>query len=169
MPIPLMFISDAPTAGTGLARITRDLATRIAQHMPDTFRVATFGYGGIASRHLPFQQYVTEDMQDWQLPTLPEVWHDFAGDEKGIVLGIWDSIRLLWFSRPECCAFPRLRQFVTNPPFEKWTYTPIDASGPNGKLAGAVGYALDGFDRVLSYSQWAEEIMRRSMTNPKLL
>src|SRR5882672_8536261 len=98
MPVPLLIISDAPTAGTGLSRITKDLATRIAVHMPDVFRVATLGYGGPYSRHLPFQQYEMR-MEDWNIHNLPEVWEDHAGAEKGIIFTVWDLSRLLWLSR----------------------------------------------------------------------
>src|ERR1700679_2167570 len=97
---PLMILSDAPTSGTGLGRITRDLATRIAENMPDTFRVATASPGGINSRHLPFHQYNLDGVEDFVPPTLPEVWEDFAGNEKGILTSIWDISRLSWLGHP---------------------------------------------------------------------
>src|SRR6266568_8655259 len=98
MPTPLLIISDAPTSGTGLGRITRDLAMRIYACLPDVFRVGTMGYGGPFARGLGFPQYPM-DMKDWVLYNLPEVWEDFAGEEQGIIITIWDASRLLWFSR----------------------------------------------------------------------
>lgn len=165
MPIPLLIISDAPTSGTGLGRITKDLATRIHANLSDIYRVGTLGYGGPFSRSLGFPQY-SIDMKDWVILNLPEVWEDFAGEEKGIVMTIWDASRLGWFSRPEMCEDPRLKKLLNNPPFERWGYFPIDATGPNDKLTVVLKYIIQGYDRVLAYSQWAEDILRRTLTDP---
>jgi len=167
MPTPLLIISDAPTSGTGLGRITRDLATRIAQHLPE-FRVATLGYGGPYSRKLPFQQYNME-MSNWVIFNLPEVWEDFAGEENGIVMTIWDPSRLLWFSRPENCEVPALQKFLKEASFQKWGYFPIDATGPNDRLTVVLKHTIEGYDRVLAYSKWAEEILRRTLWKKPLL
>lgn len=100
--IKLAILSDAPTAGTGLGRITRDLASRIAINMSDVFDTCTIGYGGISSIHLPFHHYAAEGMDDDFIPpTLPEIWTDWAGKEKGILLTITDLARLGWLSVPE--------------------------------------------------------------------
>ena len=90
MPTPLLILSDAPTAGTGLGRITRDIAKRIRADLSDVFEVATLGYGGSYSRSLDFPQYSME-MKDWRVFNLPEVWRDFAGSRKGILMTIWDA------------------------------------------------------------------------------
>ena len=100
-PFPLLILSDAPSASSGLGRICRDLATRIHERMSDVCKVATLGYGGPGSCKLGFQQYTIEGMSDWVVPTLPEVWKDFAGEEKGAVLSIWDASRLAWYAQPE--------------------------------------------------------------------
>ena len=163
MSVPLLIISDAPTAGTGLARITKDLATRIAEHMPEVFRVATIGYGGSYTRSLPFPQYNWVPNKDWIVYELPEIWKDFAGDEKGIVMTIWDASRLLWFSRPENCADRALQKFLQNRSFKTWGYFPIDATGPNDRLTAVLGHIIDGYDRVLAYSKWAADILHRTL------
>lgn len=162
---PILILSDAPTSGTGLGRITRDLAIRIAENMPDTFRVATLGYGGVASRHLPFHQYHIEGLgSDWVVHTLPEVWEDWAGEEHGIVLSIWDLSRLGWLLRPEMqCEDPRLREFLLKKPFEKWTYLPIDADGPFGKMTFPLRKVLEGSDRILAYGKWGASVVDRTM------
>jgi hypothetical protein len=133
-PIPLMIFSDTPSAPSGLARICRDLATRIATHCSDVFKVATIGYGGPTSRHLPFHQYSWTYNDEWIIHDLPEVWKDFAGNEWGIFLSIQDPSRMIWFARPEACTDRHVRQFLSTPPFEKWGYFPIDATGPNNRL-----------------------------------
>lgn len=161
MTVPLLIISDAPTAGTGLARITRDLATRIHQNLSDVFDVATVGYGGPYSRSLGFPQYQM-DMHEWVVYNLPDIWDDLAGERKGVVLTIWDASRLLWFSRPENCQDERLRNFLMNAPFSRWGYFPMDATGPHDKLTMILKHTIEGYDRVLAYSKWAERILLRT-------
>jgi glycosyltransferase involved in cell wall biosynthesis len=163
---PILILSDAVTAGTGLARIARDLATRIHAHLPE-FRVGSLGYGGSYSSRLGFPQYQME-MSDWVVHNLPEVWEDFAGDEKGIILWIWDGSRALWFARPECCPDQRLRKWLAKAPIQKWGYFPIDATGPHDKLTGILKHTIEGYDRILAYSGWAEAILRRTLSSPKL-
>jgi len=169
MPVPLLIISDSVTAGTGLARIAKDLATRIATCIPEVFRVATFGYGGLQSRSLPFPQYTIEGMKDWVLPTLPEVWGDFAGHERGVIMSIWDPSRMLWFSRPENCPDGRLKKFLNSDLFTSWGYFPMDATGPHDRLTAILKHTIEGYDRVLAYSQWAEDILRRTLWSKPLL
>lgn len=164
MPPPLLILSDAPTSGTGLGRITRDLATRIAQHMPDTFRVATAGYAGISSRHLPFHQYVMEGVRDFVCPTLPDIWRDWAGDEKGILMTVWDLSRMDWLMRPDMnCKIPALRDFLLSKPFQTWGYLPIDASCPHNRLSFPLAETLKGVDRVLTYGKWAAGVVDNTM------
>lgn len=163
-PVPLLILSDAPTFGTGLGRITKDLAVRIAEHMPDTFRVATASPGGINSRHLPFHQYNLDGVENFVCPTLPEVWENFAGNDKGVLMTIWDLSRLGWLTQPKIqCEIPRLRNFLIDKPFKLWAYLPIDAEGPNDKLTYPVKQTLLGVDRVLAYSSWAARIVNRTL------
>lgn len=166
-PIPLLLLSDAPSCSSGLGRIARELATRIHTHLSDVFRVGVLGYGGPGSRKFGFQQYVIEGMSDWVIPTLPEVWEDFAGEERGIIFSIWDASRLLWFSQPRRCemlnAHPILRDWLIKAPFVPWGYFPIDAEGPNGKLSFPLNQTLLGYDRILAYGQWASDVIKRSI------
>lgn len=164
-PKPLLFLSDDPTAGTGLGRITRDLATRVHKWLPHKFRVATCGYGGNYSRELEFPQYSIK-MQDWHVYNLPEIWKDFAGDEHGIIMSVWDCSRLLWLARPENEPDPKLRDFLERKPFDSWTYSPMDACGVDGKLTAILKHTLEGFDRVLGYSKWAYDILERTLDKP---
>ena len=171
-PFPLLILSDAPSASSGLGRICRDLATRIHTHMSDVCRVATLGYGGPGSCKFGFPQYVIEGMSsitycDWVVPTLPEVWEDFAGKEKGAVLTIWDASRLAWYAQParseQLSAEPVLRNWLINAPFKRWGYFPFDAKGPNDKLSFPLRQTLLGFDRVLAYGAWAKDLIERSI------
>lgn len=164
---PLLIISDSPTAGTGLGRICGDLSSRVATHLSDVYRVATLGYGGIASRKLNHHHYTAESMDGWIIPSLPQIWDDWAGREKGIILFISDPSRLGWFSRPEMseelARHPGLKKFLMNPPFQKWIYAPVDASGPNDRLTYPLAQNLLGFDRILAYGKWGEGVIRRTL------
>ncbi len=166
-PFPLLILSDAPSASSGLGRITKDLATRLHEHMGDVCRVATLGYGGPGSQRLGFSQYVIEGMNDWVVPTLPQVWEDFAGQEIGAILTIWDASRLTWFAQPGRCELlasnPLLRTWLQQAPFQRWGYFPLDAEGHGGKLSFPLQQTLLGFDRILAYGHWAKDLLERSI------
>lgn len=166
-PVPILFVSDAIGASTGLARIARDLSTRLHRHLPDLYRVATFGYGSPGSSKFGFTQYNMDGMSEWVLPTLPKVWEDFAGSEKGIIFCIWDLARLEWFSQPKHSALLNNRdyllEFLVKAPFKRWIYPPMDATGANDKLSYPLARILVGFDRIIAYSEWAGAIIDRSL------
>lgn len=159
----MLLLSDAPTAQTGLARITRDLATRIHANMADVFDVGTVGYGGTQSRSLGFPQYEMV-MDNWVVHNLPDVWKDFSQGNPGILMTIWDLSRILWLTRPENCEDIELRKFLQSKPFKKIGYLPMDATGINNKLTNVLRHTAEGFDRVLAYSAWAENILRNTLT-----
>lgn len=166
----LLLLGDAPSAGTGLGRILGDLALRIHENLSDIYDIATFGYGGPGSRKYPFPQYVQEGIQaDWVLPSFPQVWNDFAGNEKGICLVIWDVSRMSWFSQPKQSELlkkhPDLREFLRNRPFKTILYTPVDAEGPNGRLSFPLMKTLLGFDRIIAYGEWGEKIIRDTISD----
>jgi glycosyltransferase involved in cell wall biosynthesis len=164
-PLPLLIISDAVSAPTGFGRIAGGVASRADEHLKDVCRVATLGYGGPGSRRFKFPQYAIEGMRkDFVIPNLPEVWEDWAGDEPGVILFIWDASRLGWFSRPEVmCEDRSLRKFLTSTNFRRWIYNPVDAQGPHGGLTYPLAQTLLGFDRILAYGQWGENVMRKSL------
>lgn len=165
--VPLLFIGDAVSSTSGLGRILRDLAIRVHDHCGDIYDVATFGYGGPGDRSLPFMQYTIEGMSNWFLPTLPDVWDNFAAGRKGAVFVVWDSSRTLWLSRADGPAGwspdEHVRQWLIKKPFAKWTYVPVDAVGPDGGQSRMIHECLLGFDRVVAYSEWARASMTRNM------
>lgn len=168
-PKRLVILSDSPTSGTGLGRITKDLATRIAIHMPDVYRVLTVGYGGVPSPDLPFPQYVIKDLRDdWIFPSLHEVWKNWVGDEEGILLVVWDASRLSWLADPNTFGeltedLIGLQQWIKKRPFKLWGYLPIDASGPNDRMTFPLMRTLLGFDRLLAYGEFGEGVIRRTI------
>ena len=88
---PLLILSDSPNGPTGLGMITRELATRIQQHLSDVCYVGVAGYGDDKSNKQPFPVYPYSEMKNWAIPQLPWIWKQFAGDRKEC------------FYRPEYC------------------------------------------------------------------
>lgn len=166
----ILIVSDAVSGSSGLARIARDLSTRIHANLSDVYELATAGMGGCGSSKFGFQQYHLEGVQsDWVLPSLPEIVNDFAGKEQCICLFISDPSRLGWFSQPERLggetlkAYPGLAQWLKTANIERWIYAPVDASGPNDKLTLPLALTLLGFDRILAYGKFGEDVIRRTI------
>lgn len=166
----LLTISDAISASSGLGRIHRDIVTRALEHLSDVYEIATMGYGGSGTTRIKVPQFPMEGMVDWILPTLPEVCADFFGEEKGIILTIFDPHRLTWLASPRGCSelftkFPGLQAWAMSRPFELWGYVPIDSSGPNDRLTFPIMKTLLGFDRLLAYGQFGEDVIRRTISD----
>lgn len=171
MTTPLLIFSDHPAAPTGLARITRDIATRLAKNLPGLFKVATIGYGSPGSARLPFQQYNWHFRDDFVIGELPEIWNDFAGSYSapGLFFTVHDASRMLWLVRPEQVLEYRnprelrLAHFVKQAPFLKVGYFPIDAAGIDGKFTLALKETYRGYDRVLAYTEWARKLLENTL------
>jgi glycosyltransferase involved in cell wall biosynthesis len=164
----LLILSDAIASSTGLARIARDLATRIHSNLSDVYEIASVGYGSPGSCKFGFNQYVIEGMCEWVCLTLPDICSDFFGKEKGTIFTIWDASRLTWLAAPRGCnelfgKFPGLQQWAMSRPFELWGYIPIDSSGPNDRLTFPIMKTLLGFDRLLAYGPFGEGVIRRTI------
>lgn len=109
------------------------------------------------------------EMENWVVHNLPEVWADFAGEQKGAIMTVWDLSRMLWFAHPENCGDTQLRKFLQESTFDKMAYTPIDATGPHDRLTAVLKHTAEGYDRVLAYSRWSEEILRRTIWKKPML
>jgi glycosyltransferase involved in cell wall biosynthesis len=154
----ILFLSDAVSAKTGLARITRDLATRVHQHLGDIYEVASVGYGAPGSASIPFRQYHLSSVENWLVPELPSIWDDFTQGQEGVLMTVWDASRLYWLGNPATSPMPHLRRFAERKHVKKWLYGAIDAEGPNGRLPYSIAETCNGFDRVIEYSEFASRI-----------
>jgi glycosyltransferase involved in cell wall biosynthesis len=154
----LLFLSDAVSATSGLGRITRDLVSRVHEHLGDVYEVASVGYGGNGSVKNPWLEYHVHSVTNWLVPELPSIWNDFVGDGEGILFSIWDLSRLYWLGMPQTCPDPNIRRWVETAKMKKWVYGAVDAEGPNGKLPGKIAETMKGFDRVLDYSAFSSKI-----------
>ena len=167
-PKPLLIIGDAVSGSSGLSRITRDLAVRIHENLSDVYRLGTAGYGACGSRQFPWPQYNLEGLRDWIIPSLPEICNDFFGKEEMTLLVIWDLGRVNWVSQPQMfpellAPYPGLQKWLVKRPFKLFGYFPIDASGPQDKLTFPLMKTLLGFDRILAYGQFGEDVIRRTI------
>ena len=158
--VPLMILSDSPDRQSGLARVCRDLAT-LASSMSE-FRVATLGLGGSGAQSLPWVQYQLQP-GDFGERSLPHVWEDFTEGQPGVLLTIFDLHRILWLARPEFTEEEGLRQWIVRQrqgrKLRLWSYVPVDAVGPCGKLTGMAADVLVGIERILMYTPWAKDLV----------
>jgi glycosyltransferase involved in cell wall biosynthesis len=155
---PILFLSDSVSCSSGLGRITRDLATRVHEHLGDVYDVATCGYGGPGNQSIPFREYHLHSVDNWLVPELPAIWDDWTQGRSGILMCVWDASRLYWLGTPSLCPQPHLRRFAERKDIQKFIYHAIDAEGPNGGLSFRIAETLKEFDRVLDYSAWSSKI-----------
>src|SRR5271163_2797831 len=111
----LLLVSDSISSHLGLARITRDLASRIHFNLHDEFRIATAGWKGNGMTDYPWKDYPIHEIEQWLLPELPKIAQHFAGDEELIVMFISDPSRLGWFAHPDWCPMLDLAEWCRSP------------------------------------------------------
>jgi glycosyltransferase involved in cell wall biosynthesis len=144
--IPLLIVGDGPQEPTGLGRIARDLASLIVH---SDLPVDLVQLGGTippvwsAWRHYP----IDPSNQDWGAGQVTAYYRSLFGSTPGIVWLIWDPGRLYAYTDLDL-------------PVQKWAYTAIDATNRLGSLGGPARVALETFDRVLAYGEWASQVVR---------
>lgn len=165
--VDLLILSDDVNGSTGLGRITRELATRIATNLPQ-FRVATTSVGGKVSRRHPFPQFpMPMPAKEGDEIELAKVissfgWGRMSGTcmPQPVLLTIWNPGWLDWLAQPEILPQgSKLRMLVEDRVFKTWGYFPIDGVGPGGKLPSEVTEITDTFDRKLAYTAWAGDLL----------
>lgn len=158
MPQPLPFVtySDGPRLPTGLARITRDLTSRLwAEREALGIDLLQVGYDPLPGPAVPWPLHAAATLDsetDWGAEMLGHAWlHYFGGKRRGggggVLFTVWDPGRafaLLGVKGPEA----------------RWGYFPVDASNVNGTLGGPAAHAVSQYDRVLAYGRWGSEVLR---------
>ena len=94
----IVLFGDHPAANSGLARIHRDLATRL--HADGEFDVCSLGYGHCGSSNLPWQQYQWTQRDDFLPLELRFISQDFCKGEPFILLTIGDGWPFLPLADP---------------------------------------------------------------------
>lgn len=154
---PILLLSDAPEALTGLARIGRDLASLLCT-MPE-FRVGYLGRGGVGRVKFPWMQYSFPESGQWGEGYIASVWEDFSRGDDGVIFSTWDASRMLWFAQSN--VLPGMEKFLgSGRNFSKWGYFAVDGTGPDQMSLGAEGGAtVAGYDRVLAASEWGQKVL----------
>jgi len=161
VPHKILVLSDLPTSSSGLAKISRELACRI--NKMEDFEVASYGSGGIASKRFPWPQYELAGPNALAPQNLPEAWTDFAGNERGTLLTIWNPGWLGWLTHPELLPDGKLKNFIQSDPFDVWAYLPLDAEGPDGRVPLGIANIIKRFDRPLAYTQWEADMIDKTI------
>lgn len=161
-PVPIGILSDSPECPSGLARITRDLASRLySANLP--IRLATFGFNGHGSNQFPWTQYALGPfMSAGDIPKLIPAWTDFTRGEKGILMTIYDVHRLEAFRFPQVYGAPWM-EFLKQQDFEVWGYVPVDGAAPNGSFTSQSNEILRAFDRILAYGPFGQTVLRTAL------
>lgn len=159
LPVPFCLYSDGPHLPTGLARITRDLASRIwAEQATLGVDLLQVGLDPLPGRPMDWPVYAAPSIDtegDWGAGMLQNAWLHYFGPNRrdGVLLSVWDpgrSYALLPVKGPEA----------------KWGYFPVDASNVNGGLSGPAGEAVARYDRVLGYGRWGSQVLKSCRQGP---
>lgn len=167
----ICIFTDHPSTPSGLARIGRDLATKIATYLPDDFNVCTLGHGH-RNPSLPFTQF-NWNPNDYYLPfELPSIAREWAQGEPIVLMTIHDIQRMLPIADPTFCPDDNLAHWISanraNGKLKLWGYFPIDAHNKDGKLGNQLAHTLTHYDRILVPSKWAKGIVERTIEGVKV-
>lgn len=163
-----MLVSDSPELLTGLGRVCRDLAGLLCS-MEGRFRVAVAGMGGSGRRKFCWTQYSFPDNGQFGCDVIPQFWNDFAGNEPGIIMSLWDLSRMMYFGQPQGLPEPLARFYGAGRNFLKVGYVPVDSTGPDefGLPRGTHATAL-GYDRLLAASEWGAGVLNYTLRRPDI-
>ena len=157
MPIPFVVFTDGPGLPTGLARIGRDLASRLYAEQ-DSLGIELLQVGfdpkPRSSRNVPWPTYALAELHsegDWGAADLQECWAEFffqhASEQAGIIFSIWDPSR----------AYSLLN--LQSGERQLWGYMPIDGWNVRGSIGGPAREAVARYDRVLAYGRWGAQVL----------
>lgn len=149
---PFVVYSDGPGLPTGLARIARDLTSRIfADREALEVSVLQVGWDPKPRAAVPWPTYGVggvSDASDWGARELRESWQEWFGEVQGVCLSVWDASR----------AFALLGA-IQGIGTELWGYFPVDGCNVNGSIGGPAKECLQRYDRVLAYGRWGSEVI----------
>lgn len=155
MALPFLVYSDGPRQPTGLARITRDLMTRLwAEREALDLDLLQVGYDPLPGPAVPWPLWTFSQMEtgpdgDWGAPVVDQAarQHFQRSEPEGVLFSVWDPGR----------AYALLGVKALE---QRWGYFPIDAANVQGTLSGPAGEAIKRYDRVLAYTHWGSTVLR---------
>lgn len=157
-PLPFVVYSDGPRLPTGLARIARDLTSRLwAEREALGLDLLQVGYDPLPGLALPWPVHAAPKIDtegDWGAGLVENAWLGYFGVERpGVLFSVWDPGR----------AYPLL---TCKGPEQRWGYFPIDGANVNNTLGGPAAETIARYDRVLAYGRWASTILRPLRRGP---
>ena len=164
MSLPFLLVGDHPQLPSGLGRILRDLAQRLADDPALDLDVRVLGcrpsgagpdgIGKPYGRPLPVWSFAATDDLGAELAEHAHfAWARWWGSQPGVLLSIWDVARLQ--------ALVHHRG-----PWDHWAYVPVDAHMHGHRWQGAVAETLARIDRVLAYSRYGGDVLRGTLGRP---
>ena len=147
-PIPFILIGDAPTMPSGLARVGRDLARQIWDHV-GLIQIGLQGPQGAMAWRGPWPLVTFSGYERMGAPTLDRVLRQHK-DHKGIVFALWDA-HFSW----------DLLDVTKRHGWEFWIYPPVDAVNQHGVFGGPAAEVIKRADRVLAYGNWAAGVLTK--------
>lgn len=145
--IPFLFLCDSPNHPSGLARIARDLCTRL--HAESQALGIQVGMAGLRwdDSKWPWPIYVVDDELTWGRRALPFIWQIFTRGQGGILFSVWDPGR--------CYGTAELDLFNCR----RWGYFAVDAENRTGTIGGPAADALQSYERVFGYGAWGAKVL----------
>lgn len=150
--IPFVVYSDGPHHQTGLARITRDLVSRLwAEREALGIDLLQVGYDPLPGLAMdwPVHSFASIPMgekDDWGADQVRAAWLNYFGQHTGVLFSVWDPGRAY-----SLLGVPQAEQH--------WGYFPIDSTNVNDTLGGPARAAIERYTRVLAYTRWGSQVL----------
>jgi glycosyltransferase involved in cell wall biosynthesis len=152
MALPFLLVGDHPALPSGLGRILRDLAQRLADDPALGLDVRIVGCRPGGTGHdgcgsIPVWSFLQSHDQASEIRDQVHLaWRTWWGETPGVVLSIWDAQRIaVLVAQPGC--------------WEHWAYVPIDAAMVGGGLRGATANTMAAVDRLLAYGGYGHDVL----------
>lgn len=158
MPLPFLLVGDHPQLPSGLGRILRDLAQRLADDPALDLDVRVLGcrpsgngpdgMPWIEGPHIPVWSFTaSEDLGESIAQHAQWAWQRWWGQQDGVLLSIWDAARIHALTHAEG-------------PWTHWAYVPVDGAMPGRRWVGPAADAVQRVARVLAYGRYGAEVLR---------
>lgn len=163
----LLVLSDGPNQPSGLARITKDLVSRLYHDFNATLNITQLGYRWGTGEHpsigpqkwyykFPWRVLNIEHTEEYGALDILDIASkailDGAEDMPDAIFTVWDPARIV--------AIVKVANLLHIP---VWAYLPIDSMNVHGKLSGPALDAIRGCERVLAYGPFGAQVLKSSL------
>jgi glycosyltransferase involved in cell wall biosynthesis len=165
--IPFIVYGDGPRLPTGLARIARDLISRLYMQQEDMgIRLAQVGVDWPGGWHFQAWDFMgfqptAKDQGREAVACAVEQLREETG-QRPIMLMIMDPARCYDLTRVGTAADERETIDA-----EFWGYFPLDAQNRLDAIGGPAARAVRDTQRVLGYGRWGAGLLKRTLEAPQ--